>query len=78
MRIEVSLLQFSMFLFGIHSVVNFMGYTFVVTVTPSLAEVVEEVRNIFLRHQMMRQNSTSVQLRPMAAYVSARDDEGLA
>jgi hypothetical protein len=50
MRIAVSLLQFSMFLFDITSVVNFLGYTFVVTVTPNLAEVVVEMRNFFKHH----------------------------
>jgi hypothetical protein len=50
MRIAVSLLQFSMFIFDIHSIVSFMGYTFLVTVTPNLAEVVVEMRNFFKHH----------------------------
>jgi hypothetical protein len=49
MRIGVSFLQYFMFLFEI-SAVPFLGYTFVVTVTPNLAEVVVEMRNFFKHH----------------------------
>jgi hypothetical protein len=49
MRIGVSFLQFFMYLFNLHTVA-FLGYTFVVIVTPNLAEVVVEMRNFFKHH----------------------------
>jgi hypothetical protein len=57
---------------------DYMCYTAALVVFPSFVEVMLEVRNFFLRHQTMRQNSTSVQLSPMAAGAGARSGEGLA
>ncbi len=61
MRIGVSLVQFFMFFFDV-SVVAFLAYTFLVIVTPNLAEVVVELRNYFKHHfYNRRQHHPSVQ-----------------